>query len=66
MEISKIYMQMKEQGMGSYLEKMVSDSVSILERIVLMLYNVLIFLLFIENFQIFENFYPLSIVLDYF
>ena len=25
MEIEKIYMQMEEQGMGSYLEKMMSD-----------------------------------------
>ena len=31
-----------------------------------MLYNVLNFLLFIEIFQNFENFYPLSIVLDRF
>ena len=27
MEIQKIYMQMEEQGMGGYLEKMVSDFV---------------------------------------
>ena len=69
---------MKEKSKGKYLEEMVVDSIgwNLLEFAVenlssngskfQMFYNILNCLLFIENFQIFEKFYPLSYSFDIF
>ena len=69
---------MEEKSMGKYLEETVVDSAGWISQNSLLkiwaqlgknlklFYNVLNFLLFIEIFQIFEIFYPLSYSLDHF
>ena len=69
---------MKEKSMSKYLEETVVDSTdwiswnSLLKiraqmgKRFQMFYKILNCLLFIENFQIFENFYPLSYSFDIF
>ena len=78
MEFQKFYMQMEEEGMGSYLEKMVSNSIgrnswnlrlnfwAQLGKYFKCYIMFWIFLLFIENFENFENFYLLFYSLDRF
>ena len=72
MKIYKIYIKMQEESMTKYLEETVVNSAGwiswnlLLKMIAQMGKCFKSFLLFIENFQIFENFYPLLYSFDIF
>ena len=74
MEIHKNYIKIQEESMSKYLEETVVNSIGWISSNSLLkiraqmgkVSNDLYFLLFIENFQIFENFYPLSYSFDIF
>ena len=74
MKINKNDIKMQEESMIKYLEEMVVNSVGWISWNLLLkiraqigkVTNDLYFLLFIENFQIFENFHPLSYSFDIF
>ena len=77
MKIHTNCIKMQEESMSKYLEEMVVNSASWISWNSLLkiraqmgksfkFFNILNYLLFIENFQIFENFYPLSYSFDIF